>query len=125
MKKLFKIVLVSIIPLVLFSCYYDEFPEEIVQDDVVIDPDTVVSFADDIAPIFATYNCTQCHDASGQAPDLTPGSAYASLFAGYVNPGNSSSSTLYIQLNDLGHQNVDANSIALIAKWIDDGAENN
>ena len=58
MKKLFKIVLVSIIPLVLFSCYYDEFPEEIVQDDVVIDPDTVVSFADDIAPIFATYNCT-------------------------------------------------------------------
>ncbi|WP_242117186.1 hypothetical protein [Aestuariivivens sediminicola] len=115
----------SIIPLVLFSCYYDEFPEPVEQDDVVIPPDVVVSFADDIAPIFVTYNCTQCHDASGQAPDLSPGNAYASLLAGYVNPGNSGSSTLYIQLADNGHRNVDANSIALIAKWIDDGAENN
>ncbi|WP_242084189.1 hypothetical protein [Aestuariivivens sediminis] len=125
MKKLFKIVLVSIIPLVLFSCYYDEFPEEIEEEEVVIPPETVVSFADDIAPIFVTYNCTQCHDTSGQAPDLTAGNAYTSLLAGYVNPGNSSTSRLYIQLADNGHRNVDANSLALIKKWIDDGAENN
>lgn len=124
MKKLFKIVLVSIIPLVLFSCYYDEFPEVIEDGDVVIDPGTDVSFKDDIAPIFVTYNCTQCHGASGQSPDLTPGNEYASLISGYVVPENSSESKLYTTLVD-GHRNVDANSIALIKKWIDDGAENN
>ncbi|WP_242204004.1 hypothetical protein [Aestuariivivens insulae] len=125
MKKLLKIVLLSSMPLLMFSCYYDEFPEAVGQDDVVIPPGTVVSFADDIAPIFVTYNCTQCHNPSGQNPDLSPGNEYASLTSGYVNPGNSSTSKLYTQLADNGHRNVDAQSIALIKKWIDDGAENN
>ncbi|WP_370477787.1 hypothetical protein [Tamlana flava] len=125
MKKLLKIALLSSLPLLMFSCYYDEFPEVVEQEDVVIPPETIVSFADDIAPIFATYNCTQCHNTSGQNPDLTAGNAYASLLSGYVTPENSTSSKLYIQLADNGHRNVDANSIALIKKWIDDGAENN
>ena len=34
MKKLLKIVLVGSIPLVLFSCYYDEFPELVEQEEV-------------------------------------------------------------------------------------------
>jgi len=119
-----KIVLVSSIPLVLFSCYYDEFPEI---EDVVIPPDTVISFANDVAPIFVTYNCTQCHSPStlGQNPNLTPGSEYNSLVPAYVTPGNPNSSKLYTQLAVNGHRSVDATSIALIKKWIEDGAENN
>ena len=122
MKKLLKIVLVSIIPFLLFSCYYDEFPEEV---KVVIPEDTVVSFENDIAPIFATYNCTECHSASGVSPNLTVGSEYASLVPSYAKAGNSSDSKLYTILAIDKHRNVDANSVALIKKWIDDGAENN
>ena len=122
MKKLLKIVLVSSIPLVLFSCYYDEFPEEI---EVVIPPGQTVSFADDIIPIFESYNCTQCHNPTGQSPNLASGSEYSSLVPTYVSAGNPNSSRLYTQLAVNGHRNVDATSIALIKKWIEDGAENN
>ena len=118
MKKLLKIVLVSSITLLFFSCYYDEFPEDI------IDIPEVVSFADDITPIFASYNCTQCHNASGQNPDLTPGSEYSNLVPAYVTAGNSNDSRLYTKLAG-GHRSVDATSLALIEKWITDGAENN
>jgi hypothetical protein len=121
MKKLLKIVLVSSITLLFFSCYYDEFPEEIPVD---IPVGTVVSFADDITPIFVSYNCTQCHNASGQNPDLTPGSEYSNLVPAYVSAGNSAGSSLYTTLAG-GHRSVDATSLALIEKWINDGAENN
>ena len=124
MKKLLKIVLVGSIPLVLFSCYYDEFPELVEQEEVVIPPGTVISFADDILPIFATYNCTQCHNASGQNPNLSPGSAYNALVPSYVSAENPNNSKLYTKLAG-GHRSVDANSIALIKKWIEDGAKNN
>ena len=122
MKKLLKIVLVSSMTLLCFSCYYDEFPQEV---EVVIPPDQVVSFADDIAPIFVTYNCTQCHKPSGQSPDLTEGNAYNSLVPTYVSAGNPTDSRFYIQIAINGHRSVDAESIALIKKWIEDGAENN
>jgi len=124
MKKLLKIVLVSSIPLVLFSCYYDEFPELVEEEEIVIPPGTVVSFADDILPIFATYDCTQCHNASGQNPNLSAGSAYNALVPTFVTAEDPSNSRLYIQLVS-GHRNVDATSIALIKQWIEDGAENN
>lgn len=122
MKKLLKIVLVSSITLLFFSCYYDEFPEKV---EVVIPEDQVVSFADDITPIFVSYNCTECHNATGQSPNLTTGNEYAALVPAYVTVGNSNSSDLYIMLAINDHRNVDAESLALIKKWIDDGAENN
>ncbi len=121
MKKLLKIVLVSSITLLFSSCYYDEFPEDI---PVVIPPGQTVSFSEDITPIFVTYNCTECHNASGQNPDLTPGGEYSNLVPAYVNAGNSTDSRLYTKLAG-GHRNVDATSLALIKKWIDDGAANN
>ena len=121
MKKLLKIVLVSSITLLFSSCYYDEFPEDI---PVEIPPGTEVSFSEDITPIFVTYNCVQCHNASGQNPDLTPGSEYSNLVPAYVSAGNSAGSSLYTTLAG-GHRSVDATSLALIEKWINDGAENN
>ena len=122
MKKLLKIVLVSSITLLCFSCYYDEFPEKVA---VVIPPNQAVTFANDIVPIFVTYNCTECHNASGQVPNLTAGSEYASLVPAYVSIGNPNNSSLYVQLAINDHRNVDATSLALIKKWIEDGAENN
>ena len=122
MKKLLKIVLVNSLALFFCSCYYNELPEQV---EVVIPPDTVVSFADDIAPIFATYNCTQCHKPSGQSPDLSVGTAYNALVPSYVKAGSSGTSTLYTFLAINGHRNVDSESLALIKKWIDDGAANN
>ena len=122
MKKLLKIVLVSSITLLFFSCYYDVFPEE---PEIVIPPEEVISFQDDITPIFVSYNCTQCHNASGQNPNLTPGSEYNALVPAYVSAGNANDSSLYTTLAVDGHRNVDANSLALLKKWINDGAENN
>lgn len=122
MKKLLKIVLVSSITLLFFSCYYDEFPEEVV---IEIPTDQVISFSNDITPIFASYDCSQCHNASGPSPNLTAGSEYAALVPAYVSAGNGNNSDLYIMLAINDHRNVDAESLALIKKWIDDGAENN
>ncbi|WP_166961040.1 hypothetical protein [Yeosuana marina] len=122
MKKLLKIVLVSSITLLFFSCYYDEFPEKVV---VEIPTDQVISFSSDITPIFVSYNCTQCHNASGQNPNLTAGGEYAALVPAYVNAGNANGSKFYTMLAINDHRNVDAESLALIKKWIDDGAENN
>lgn len=122
MKKLLKIVLVSSITLVCFSCYYDEFPKPV---EVVIPPDQVISFASDITPIFVTYNCAQCHKPSGQSPNLTAGGEYNALVPSYVSAGNLTGSRLYVQLAVNGHRSVDAESLALIKKWIEDGAENN
>jgi hypothetical protein len=122
MKKLLKIVLVSSITLLFFSCYYDEFPAD--DDEVILPPDQEISFSNDITPIFVDYNCAQCHNGS-QNPDLRPGNEYNALVPAYVTPGNASSSRLYTFLAADGHRNVDNASLALIEKWIDDGAENN
>lgn len=122
MKKLLKIVLVSSLSLLYFSCYYDKFPQPV---EVVIPPGQVISFASDITPIFATYNCAQCHNVSGQSPDLTAGNEYSSLVPAYVSAGDSNNSKLYTQLAINDHRNVDAESLALIKKWIEDGAQNN
>ena len=121
MKKLLKIVLVSSITLLFFSCYYDEFPKVI-----DIPKDQVISFSNDITPIFENYNCVQCHNASGSSPDLTAGDEYSNLVPAYVTSGNSNSSKLYTQLNgSVIHLSVDVNELNLIEKWINDGAENN
>ena len=122
MKKLLKIVLVYSLALFFTSCYYNELPEEA---DIVIPPETEVSFDDDIVPIFISYNCSQCHKSGGQSPDLSAGNEYNSLVPAYVNAGSSSTSKLYTVLAIDRHRNVDKESIALIKKWIDDGAEAN
>lgn len=122
MKKLFRTLLVSGFALLCFSCYYNEFPEE---EEVVIDPTEEVSFANDILPIFAAYSCTQCHNDGGESPNLLPDQAYSALVPAYVTAGNATNSRLYTFLKDEEHRNVDAESIAYIKKWIDDGAEDN
>ena len=121
MRKIFKIVLVNSLALLCFSCYYDEFPKVI-----DIPEDQVISFSNDIIPIFEDNNCVQCHSANGESPDLTPGNEYNNLVPAYVTAGDSNGSKLYTQLNGSAiHLSVDDESLNLIEKWIDDGAENN
>ena len=124
MKKLLKIVIVNSLILLCFSCYYDDLTDLPQDDPVVIPPEQEVSFNTDILPIFEAYNCTECHNGGGVNPDLRPDRAYNALIPTYVVSGNSLESRLYIKLAVDGHRNVDSESLALIKKWIDDGAEN-
>ncbi len=121
MKKLLKIVLVSSLSLLCFSCYYDE---EVIVPDVILPPGTEAKFATDIIDIFESYNCADCHDAS-RDPDLRAGNEYDSLVPDYVTPGNADASSLYTFLAVDGHRDVDANSLALIKLWINEGALDN
>jgi hypothetical protein len=119
MKKLLKIVLLSSIPLVMFSCYYDEFPEEIVEE-----TPEIVSFSDDIIPIFTDYNCVECHPSLRQ-PDFRSGNEYSSLVPAFVTEGDPGDSRLWEMLKDNSHRGLTTTELNLIEKWITDGAENN
>jgi len=121
MKKLLNIVLVISVPLVMYSCYYDEFPEEIVEE---IPEGQVISFEQEIIPIFVTNNCVECHPSIRQ-PDFRPGNEYTSLVPAFVTPGNPADSRLYEMLNDNNHRSLTTTELNLIKKWIEQGAENN
>lgn len=121
MKKLLNIVLVISVPLVMYSCYYDEFPEEIVEE---IPEGQVVSFEQDIIPIFVANNCVECHPSLRQ-PDFRPGNEYTSLVPAFVTEGNPADSRLYEMLNDNNHRSLTTTELNLIEKWIEQGAENN
>lgn len=121
MKKLLNIVLVISVPLVMYSCYYDEFPEEIVEE---IPEGQVVSFQQDIIPIFVANNCVECHPSIRQ-PDFRPGNEYTSLVPAFVTEGNPADSRLYEMLNDNNHRSLTTTELNLIEKWIEQGAENN
>lgn len=118
MKKLLRIMLVTGISLMSFSCYYDELQ---VAEIPPIEED--VSFAKDIQPIFNDNNCMQCHNAS-RNPDLRDGLAYASLVPAYATANDSEGSILLAKLVG-GHRSVSTTNIALIKAWIDQGAQNN
>lgn len=126
MKRLLQIVLVSSLSLLCFSCYYDELPEVI---DLVVEipDDEVVSFKDDVLPIFS--KCTDCHNDSGVNPDLSEGNAFNAIVP-YITAGNAENSELYNNLPGIGHPAdagfiLSAEEIAVIKTWIDRGAENN
>lgn len=123
MKKLCKIVLVSSLSLLCFSCYYDTAIEE---EEVIIPPGEEVSFSADIQPIF--NKCTSCHGGNTD-PDLRAGNSYNALVPQYVTAGNAETSKLYNYLPGHGHHDIgltlSSTEIALIKAWIDRGAENN
>lgn len=110
--------------LFLGSCYYDTYPEE----EVLPVPEEV-SYNDDIQPLW-DRDCVECHPPS--PPNLTEGlSRDALINGGYVIPGDSRNSILYKSFFGLdgvsempaGGWNI--NDANLVAKWIDDGAQDN
>lgn len=117
MKKIIKLIALTVFTFNLSSCYYDEIFE------AEIPEGTVVSFQDDIVPVFSQYSCTSCHNGN-QVPDLTTGNEYNALVPAYVVAGNANSSEFYTKLLG-GHANVDGTSLQLIELWINSGADNN
>ncbi|MBD0851118.1 hypothetical protein [Maribacter arenosus] len=126
MKRLFKIVLVSSLSLFCFSCYYDELPEE--QDLVVEIPDeVVVSFQDDVQPIFA--QCISCHNGNVANPDLREGNSYNAI-AESIIAGDADNSEFYKKLPGIDHPQdvgfiLTSEELGIIKAWIDRGGENN
>jgi len=131
MKKIHKPILVASVGvgLLLGACDNDKFPEEeiVVKDNV--------SFALDIQPIL-TLECATCHNPSEAEPDLREGFAYESLMnleEGAIVPGNAEGSELVEMLEWAeGVDNpmppagrMSPLKIALIKKWIDEGALDN
>lgn len=106
------------------SCEYEYIvPEEVVLPDVV-------SFTDDIIPIFdSSCNTTGCHTAGHFAVDLTPDNAYSDLFAkNMIDVDNPADSPLYTKLIEVGGTHDGRSTPAqqqLILKWIEEGAEDN
>jgi mono/diheme cytochrome c family protein len=95
---------------------------------------TKVDFARDVQPIFEK-SCQQCHGAKSQMGQLRLDSRAAAIGGGLsgkvVVPGKSAESTLYQRVAGIGEQArmpmggqpLSAAEIALIQRWIDQGAE--
>ncbi len=122
---------VLILLLSLSSCYYDE---EVVIPEVVIDPDVVVSFKDDIEPLFSQTgkDCTACHNGNIANPDLTGESepVFNAIVPDYVKADDADNSKLFLNAPGNNHPidarfELSAKELALIKEWINNGAENN
>lgn len=130
MKSLTKLVSIFFIVLLLESCDNDkiEAGDPVVKDNV--------SFALDIQPIL-TAECATCHNPTEVEPDFREGLAYASfedlIDEGDVMPGDAEESELVEMLEFRSEDGNDMppagpmtpTEIALIKKWIDEGAKDN
>jgi len=125
--KLNQIITILFVSLLMASCYYDAYPEEV---DIIDDTNpTQISYANDIVPLWV--QCTGCHKAGGDAPNMQDNS-YNNLLNGYVVPNNAEASTLYKSLLGIdgvsimppGSQWSQA-KIDLVEGWINQGAFNN
>ncbi len=89
-------------------------------------PDEPVSFTGQIIPIFQD-KCVTCH--SSTSPILTTSNAYGNLINGnYIDTVIPEQSALYEKVNDGhpgGNEALNATELALILKWITEGARNN
>ena len=109
------------------SCYYDEMPPE----PVTPIPD-VVSYSKDIQPLW-DQDCLSCHKTGAAVPDLSTANSYLALTKNnkYVIPGNAASSVLHKSLIWDGAMPMPTtvkwsdSKIALVDKWINDGALKN
>ena len=127
MKKIFQYLMMIIVSLMATSCYYDEMPPE---PEIPI-PD-VVSYSNDIQPLW-DQDCVSCHSPGTAAPDLTAANSYKALTTNnkYVIPGNAASSVLHKSLMWDGALPMPTtvkwsdSKVALVDKWINDGALNN
>lgn len=119
-KSILRLIAGAVLVTALLSrCVYEEVPEPVVPD--------VVSFGEDIMPIFnASCNMTSCHEKWGIAPDLSPDNAWSELQTKYINVSEPESSLL-ITVMDGGSMAPYSSDqdIALIIKWITDGANDN
>jgi len=127
MKKIFQYLMVLTVSLMATSCYNDEMPPEA----VILIPETV-SYSKDIQPLW-NQDCVSCHKTGATAPDLITANSYSALVTNnkYVIPGNALGSKLHKSLMGDGAAIMPTagkwsdSKIALVDKWINDGALNN
>ena len=127
MKKIIQYLMMLTVSLMATSCYYDEMPPEA----IIPIPETV-SYSKDIQPLW-DQSCVSCHKSGATAPDLTSANSYNALLANnkYVVPGNAAGSKLHKSLVGDGAAIMPTSGqwsdskIALVDKWINDGALNN
>ena len=121
-KVLIKIIGVGLLTLC-FSCEYEKMEEV----DLSSIPD-VVSFQDDVIPVFAgSCAISSCHGGT-KTPDLTAENAYFDLSSGnFLNVDNPENSELYKKISGNGSMAQYATDLdrAIILKWIQQGAEDN
>ena len=125
MKKLYQILMILGMGLLLNSCYYDAFPEDLNP----IDPEEEVSYQNDIMPLWV--QCIGCHNGN-EPPDLRDEFSYDNLLNGYVIPNDASASILYksllgtdgVSLMPPGSQWPDSKT-DLVKAWIEQGAKDN
>ncbi|MCX6235463.1 MAG: hypothetical protein NT175_12235 [Bacteroidetes bacterium] len=79
-RRIFNILLLGFSMFALLvSCEYEFIP---VPQPPPPNPTDTVFFTRDILPIFTTNNnCTGCHEAGNQSPDLTAANAYSSIIS--------------------------------------------
>ncbi len=128
MKKNIKLITLAIAGLAFGACDYNKTSEitPTVKDNV--------SFKGDIQPIL-NLECANCHSSMmGLKPDLREGVAYQSLMdlpEGSIVPGDSEGSELSDMLDGHGDNpmppggSMKPTHVALIKKWIDEGALDN
>ncbi|MFY0653156.1 MAG: hypothetical protein JXQ96_14035 [Cyclobacteriaceae bacterium] len=108
----------------LSSCVYEEVLPEVIE----LPEGEVLSFSEDIQPIFdAKCNSIGCHNGN-VAPNLLASDAYNDLITGnYINTGTPENSSLYIDIDFGGSMQLYATPLerAIILKWIEEGAQNN
>jgi hypothetical protein len=125
MKRSHTILILLFMTVAVLSCKYD-----FIKKPEPINPETPVSFATQIQPIFSTDGCTGCHKPGGQTPDYTLPDAYNSIMSNdVVNTTTPESSLLYTVPNPTtsGHtwSKCTAQQSELILLWIQQGALNN
>ncbi len=122
--KWFLIGALLIIFLAMTSCEY-----EFIETDTS-DPSVTVKFSTEIIPIFnANNNCTACHKAGSQPPDLTTDRAYNSIVPSLVKLANPETSKIYTYPNPAssghGFKKYTPAQASLVLNWIKQGAQNN
>ncbi len=127
MKKLITYLIVVMISLLGYSCYYDEPLPNLGLDG----PPGFVSFQDDLIPIFnAKCNTSGCHDSQpSHNPSLVAGKAYNDIVnGGYINTIAPKSSILFTEVNGgnmpIGGQ-LNEVEIKQILDWVRNGAPKN
>jgi mono/diheme cytochrome c family protein len=129
MKKIVQFICIATSTLLVSSCYNDQLPE--------VPLPANVSFNKDVQGIF-NKNCAGCHKDPTMKPNLSIGNAYNSLMPTdpatgdtYVIPGDAASSELFQAITGNGMQIMPPNGalsnskIAILEKWINDGAAKN
>lgn len=104
------------------GCEYDY----VEPDNVPID--TQISFSGDMVPIFnSSCNFSGCHSSGAVPPDLTPGGAYASLFANnMIDTENPTGSLLYTSMKSGSMKKyATPDKTKIVLAWIEQGGLNN